>query len=95
MACSFIDRFSHKCHKYGTPLFRGLSLASPAQEKPLEIDVANHAIYHYPEVAWMPNYAGTKQERPYKFDGELLTFSVKATNRSGVESRAITWRKMK
>lgn len=60
-----------------------------------EIDVANHAIYHYPEVAWMPNYVGTKQERPYKFDGKLLTFSGKATNRPGVESWAITWRKMK
>ena len=60
-----------------------------------EIDVANHTIYHYPEVAWMPNFAGTKQVRPYKFDGELLTFSGKATNRPGVESWAITWRKMK
>jgi len=60
-----------------------------------EIDVANHAIYHYPEVAWMPNFVGTKQERPYKFAGELLTFSGKATDRPGVESWAITWRKMK
>ena len=60
-----------------------------------EIDVASHAIYHYPEVAWMPNYAGTKQERPYRFDGGLLTFSGKATNQPGVESWAITWRKMK
>jgi hypothetical protein len=60
-----------------------------------EIDVAKQAIYHYPEVAWMPNYVGTKQERPYRFDGELLTFSGKATNQPGVESWAIVWRKMK
>ena len=60
-----------------------------------EIDVANHAIYHYPEVAWMPNFVGTKQQRPYTFDGELLTFSGKNTNRPGVESWAITWRKFK
>jgi hypothetical protein len=60
-----------------------------------EIDVANHAIYHYPEVAWMPNFVGTKQQRPYKFDGELLTFLGKTTNRPGVESWAITWRKLK
>src|SRR5882762_9988383 len=32
MACSFIHRFSHKCHKYGTPLFSGLSGLSPAQK---------------------------------------------------------------
>jgi lipocalin-like protein len=60
-----------------------------------EINLASHAIYHYPEVAWMPNYVGTKQERPYRFDGELLTFSGKPTNQPGVESLAITWRKMK
>ena len=60
-----------------------------------EIDEANHAICHYPEVAWMPNYVGTRQVRPYTLDGELLTFSGKATNEPGVESWAITWRKMK
>ena len=60
-----------------------------------EIDEDNHAIYHYPEIAWMPNYVGTKQERSYRFDGELLTFSGKATNQPGVESWIITWRKMK
>ncbi|HEV2488724.1 MAG TPA: lipocalin-like domain-containing protein [Candidatus Acidoferrales bacterium] len=60
-----------------------------------EIDVANSTICHYPEVAWMPNFVGTRQERPYKFDGDLLTFSDKATNQPGVESWAITWKKMK
>jgi hypothetical protein len=25
MACSFIHRFSHECHKYGISLFSGLS----------------------------------------------------------------------
>jgi hypothetical protein len=48
-----------------------------------------------PEVTWMPNYVGTKQEWPYRFDGEFLTFSGKATDQPGVESWAITWRKMK
>ena len=43
----------------------------------------------------MPNFVGTKQQRPYTFDGELLTFSGKNTNRPGVESWAITWRKFK
>src|ERR1700674_3912003 len=49
----------------------------------------------YPDVAWMPNFVGTKQQRPYTFDGELLTFSGKTTNRPGIESWAITWRKFK
>jgi Lipocalin-like domain len=60
-----------------------------------EIDEAKQAIYHYPEVAWMPNFVGTRQERPYRFDGELLTFSGKATDEPGVESWTITWRKVK
>lgn len=60
-----------------------------------EIDETKQVIYHYPEVAWMPNFVGTKQERPYRFDGELLTFSGKATDEPGVESWTITWRKVK
>jgi hypothetical protein len=60
-----------------------------------EIDEARQVIYHYPEVAWMPNFVGTKQERPYRFDGELLTFSGNATNEPEVESWTIRWRKVK
>jgi hypothetical protein len=60
-----------------------------------EIDEAKQVLYHYPEVAWVPNFVGTKQERPYRFDWELLTFSGKATDEPGVESWTITWRKVK
>src|ERR1700687_79327 len=42
-----------------------------------EIDISNRTIYHYPEVALEPGFVGTKQKRPYKFDGEILTFSDK------------------
>jgi hypothetical protein len=59
-----------------------------------EIDLSNHAIYHYPEVAIDPNFAGTKQKRPYTIDGDLLIFSDKDTT-PGVASYAITWKKMK
>ena len=59
-----------------------------------EIDTANRVIYHYPEVALEPGFVGTKQKRPYKFDGETLTFSDKDTT-PGIESYAITWKKMK
>jgi len=42
-----------------------------------EIDEAHHVVFHHPEVAWMPNYVGTRQERPYKLEGDILTFSNK------------------
>jgi ketosteroid isomerase-like protein len=58
-----------------------------------EIDVLNHAIYHYPEVALDPNAVGTKQIRPYSFDSGILSFSDKDTT-PGVESYAIRWKKM-
>jgi len=58
-----------------------------------EIDETNKVIYHYPEVAWSPNYVGTKQARPYKFNGDLLTFSGKVVDEPGVESYSITWGK--
>jgi hypothetical protein len=57
------------------------------------IDTRNHAIYHYPEVALDPNLVGTKQIRPYGLDAEILTFSGKDTT-PGVESYAISWKKM-
>src|SRR5580704_2336902 len=59
-----------------------------------KIDVANHVIYHYPEVALDPNFVGTEQKRPYKFYGDGLTFSDKDTT-PGVESYSISWKKMK
>jgi hypothetical protein len=59
-----------------------------------EIDAASHTIYHYPEVALEPGFVGTKQKRPYKFDGEILTFSDKDTS-PGVERHAISWKKVK
>jgi len=59
-----------------------------------EIDEADRVMYHYPEIAGSPNYVGTKQPRPYKFNGDLLTFSDKVTNEPGVESYSITWRKV-
>ena len=59
-----------------------------------EIDTTNHVIYHYPEVALEPGFVGTKQKRPYRLDGDLLTFSDKDTA-PGVESYAISWRRTK
>lgn len=59
-----------------------------------EIDIANHVMYHYPEVALDPGFVGSEQKRPYRLDGDVLTFSDKDTT-PGIESYAITWRKVK
>ncbi len=60
-----------------------------------EVDEAARVVYHLPDIAWMPNWVGTKQKRPYSFRGELLTFSDKETGDPQVESWAIAWRKVK
>ncbi len=61
-----------------------------------EIDEVNHVMWHYPEVAWKPDYVGTKQARPYRFDGDRLIFSDKAPEDSqGVDRWTIVWAKVK
>jgi len=59
-----------------------------------EIDESKHVVYHYPEVAWQPNFEGTKQTRPYVFENDLLTFSDKEEEEPGVVSYRIVWRRM-
>ena len=60
-----------------------------------ELDEAHHVMFHHPEVAWMPNYVGTRQKRPYKLDGDILTFSDKAEGEPGIAGWTITWRKLR
>ena len=55
-----------------------------------EIDEANHVMVHYPEVAWKPNYVGTKQARPYTFEGGHLVYSGR-TPRDGAPE-VVQWR---
>jgi hypothetical protein len=59
-----------------------------------EIDESKHVVYHYPEVAWEPNFEGTKQPRPYVFENDLLTFSDKEEGEPGAVSYSIVWRRM-
>jgi hypothetical protein len=42
-----------------------------------EIDEVNHVMWHYPDIALDPNFAGTKQPRPYRFEGNRLIYSGK------------------
>ena len=55
-----------------------------------EVDAAKHLMTHYPEVAWKPNYVGTKQVRPYSFEGEHLVYSAR-TPPDG-EPEVVEWR---
>lgn len=60
-----------------------------------DVNESKNLIYHYPETAWLPHYVGTKQRRPYKLEGDLLTFAGNVTDEPGVESYSITWRKIR
>jgi Lipocalin-like domain len=42
-----------------------------------EVDEVNHVMWHYPKLALDPNFVGTKQRRPYRFEGNRLIFSGK------------------
>lgn len=58
-----------------------------------EVNEAERLIVHLPELAWSPNYIGTRQLRPYAFHEDELTFAGKVTDEPGVESYSITWRR--
>jgi Lipocalin-like domain len=61
-----------------------------------EIDEVNHIMWHYPELAWTPNYVGTKQARPYRLESDRLVFSGKSTgNDPEVSQWTIVWEKVK
>jgi len=64
---------------------------------PFEIDEVNHIMWHHPEVAWSPDFVGTKQKRPYRFEGNRLTFSDKAgpDDDPDVAEWTIVWEKVK
>jgi hypothetical protein len=42
-----------------------------------EVDEPNHVMWHYPELALDPNFVGTRQPRPYRFEANRLIFSDK------------------
>jgi hypothetical protein len=51
-----------------------------------EVDEVHHTMWHYPEVALNPNFVGTKQPRPYRFEGNRLIFSGKQAPEDGDET---------
>lgn len=56
------------------------------------IDEANHVVTHYPEVSFYPNNIGTAQKRPYRVEGNRLTFSGQESG-GDVERWTIIWEK--
>ena len=58
-----------------------------------EVDEQKGMLVHLPELAWSPNYVGTRQLRPYTLQDGLLTFAGKPLDEPEVESYSITWRR--
>jgi Lipocalin-like domain len=58
-----------------------------------EVDEEQGTLVHLPELAWSPNYVGTRQLRPYTLQDGLLTFAGKPLDEPEVESYSITWRR--
>jgi hypothetical protein len=55
-------------------------------------DEMNRTIVHSPDVAFLPNYIGTSQKRPYRLEGRRLIFSG-AEPTGDIESWSIVWEK--
>ena len=59
-----------------------------------EIDVERKQIVHLPEIATANGYAGSRQVRPYQFEGQRLIFSDIEKEDADAESSKIVWEKV-
>jgi hypothetical protein len=59
-----------------------------------EIDVKQKQIVHLPEVATDPGYVGSRQIRPYMFEGNRLVFSDVEKRDPTVSRWKIVWEKV-
>ncbi|HTS38172.1 MAG TPA: lipocalin-like domain-containing protein [Candidatus Solibacter sp.] len=59
-----------------------------------EIDVKQRQIIHIPEVASDPGFVGSRQVRPYSFEGARLVFSDVQHGGSSVARWKIVWEKV-
>jgi len=60
-----------------------------------EVHETEHVMMHLPELASTPDYVANKQPRPYKFDGDRMTFTGKNTATEGGGNYKIVWEKLK
>jgi len=58
-----------------------------------KVDEKKRLMFHYPEVSLYPNFIGTEQERPYRFEGHRLIFSA-AVAEGEVERWTIVWERV-
>jgi hypothetical protein len=58
-----------------------------------KIDEKNRIMVHYPELSLYPNFIGTEQKRPYRFEGNRLSFSDTVSD-GQVERWTIVWEKV-
>src|SRR5262249_24427968 len=60
-----------------------------------EIDERQKQIVHTPEVASNPDYVGSRQIRPYEFEGDRLIFSDIEKHDPGISRWKIVWEKVR
>jgi hypothetical protein len=60
-----------------------------------EIDVEKQQIIHLPEVATNPGYVGSRQIRPFRFEGDKLILSDVEKDDPEVVRWKIVWEKVK
>ena len=60
-----------------------------------EIDVQHRQIIHLPEVATDPGYVGSRQVRPYSFEGGHLVLSDVEKDDPSVARWKIVWEKVR
>jgi hypothetical protein len=58
-----------------------------------EVDVKSSRIIHLPDVATDPGYVGSRQIRPYRFEGNRLILSDVEKNDPFVARWAVVWEK--
>lgn len=60
-----------------------------------EIDAEKHILVHLPEISMTQDYIGTRQIRPYRFEGTQMILGDKVKDDPEVESWQIVWEKVK
>lgn len=60
-----------------------------------EIDMERQHILHFPEIATDPNFVGSRQIRPFRFQGNHLIFSDIERESPEVASWKIVWEKVR
>lgn len=60
-----------------------------------EIDADKNHLVHLPEVSMTQDYIGTRQVRPYRFDGNRLVLEDKVDGDPEVTAWQIVWEKVR